>query len=80
MLRREILRSDFLVIPVESRCDVAQPVISTLVVVVSDLLTFLKSSFRSRTALLAENLFLREQLAFYQEHKIRPQSLTVATR
>jgi hypothetical protein len=44
-------------------------VISTLVVVVSDLLSFLKSSFRSRTALLAENLFLRKQLTFYQEHK-----------
>jgi len=27
---------------------------------------------RSRTALAAENLFLRKQLAFYQERKIRP--------
>jgi len=58
----------------------SRPSISTLVVVVSDLLSFLTSSFRSRTALLAENLFLRKQLAFYQEHKIRPQPLTDATR
>jgi len=58
----------------------SQPVISTLVVVVSDLLSFLKSSFRSRTALVAENLFLRKQLTFYQEHEIRPRPLTDATR
>src|ERR1017187_2965582 len=43
----------------------SQPVLSTLVVVVSDLFSILKLSFRSRTALLAENLFLRKQLAFY---------------
>ena len=58
----------------------SQPVLSTLVVVVSDLLSILKLSFRSRTALLAENLFLRKQLAFYEEHKIRPRLLTDATR
>jgi hypothetical protein len=34
-----------------------------------ELSTFLGSS---RSALLAENLFLREQLAFYQERQIRP--------
>ena len=27
---------------------------------------------RSRTALAAENLFLRKQLTFYQERKVRP--------
>lgn len=58
----------------------SQPVLSTLVVVVSDLFSILKLSFRSRTALLAENLFLRKQLAFYEEHKIRPRLLTDATR
>ena len=31
-----------------------------------DALGLARSSFRSRTALLAENLFLRKQLAFYQ--------------
>ena len=35
---------------------------------------------RSRTLLAAENLFLRKQLAFYQEHKVQPQRLTDAAR
>jgi putative transposase len=35
---------------------------------------------RSRTSLVAENLFLRKQLAFYQEHQLRPQRLTDAAR
>ena len=36
--------------------------------------------FRSRTSLIAENLFLRKQLAFYQEHKRKPQRLTDVAR
>jgi hypothetical protein len=43
-----------------------------------DALGFAGSSFRSRTALIAENLFLRKQLAFYQERQIRPRRLTNA--
>jgi putative transposase len=35
---------------------------------------------RSRTSLVAENLFLRKQLAFYQDHKLRPQPLTDLAR
>jgi putative transposase len=42
--------------------------------------TFLASSVRSRSTLLAENLFLRKQLAFYQERQIRPRRLTDAAR
>src|SRR6516225_6049125 len=45
-----------------------------------DALYFVGLSFRSRTALLAENLFLRKQLAFYQERQIRPRRLTNAAR
>ena len=45
-----------------------------------DALGLARSSFRSRTALLAENLFLRKQLAFYQERQIRPCRLTNAAR
>jgi putative transposase len=45
-----------------------------------ELSTFLHSSVRSRSALLAENLFLRKQLAFYQERQIRPSRLTDAAR
>ena len=37
----------------------------------ADLLRFLVLNLRSKTSLAAENLFLRKQLAFYQERKIR---------
>ena len=33
---------------------------------------FIALTMRSRTALAAENLFLRKQLAFYQERKVAP--------
>jgi hypothetical protein len=45
-----------------------------------DAVSFAGSSLRSLTALLAENLFLRKQLAFYQESGIRPRRLTNAAR
>jgi hypothetical protein len=60
-----------------------RPVQSALAVLgssVNDVIDFLQSSIRSRTALVAENLFLRKQLAFYQEHQIRPRRLTNAAR
>jgi putative transposase len=37
-----------------------------------DLVRFLGSSLRSRTALAAENLFLRKQLALYRERRVKP--------
>ena len=46
----------------------------------ADLLRFLVLGLRSKTALAAENLFLRKQLAFYQEHQIRPRRLDNPTR
>ena len=46
----------------------------------SDLLVLLSSFFRSRMALTTENLFLRKQLAFYQEHKIKSRPLNDAAR
>ena len=46
----------------------------------SDLGQFLTSLFQSRTALVAENLFLRKQLAFYREHKVRPRRITDVAR
>ena len=57
------------------------PAISTFVAtVMSDLFSFLTFSFRSRVALTAENLFLRKQPAFYQEHKIKSRPLDDAAR
>jgi hypothetical protein len=41
---------------------------------------FLRSSLRSRESLIAENLFLRKQLAFYQEHQLRRSRVTDAAR
>ena len=46
----------------------------------SDLGQFLRSAFQSRTALVAENLFLPKQLAFYREHKVRPRRITDVAR
>ena len=37
-----------------------------------DALTFCRNLLRSRTALAAENLFLRKQLTFYQERQRLP--------
>ena len=48
--------------------------------VVLELSAFLRSAVRARSSQLAENLFLRKQLAFYQEHQIRPRRLTEAAR
>ena len=45
-----------------------------------DGLRFLGATLRARTAVSAEILFLRKQLAFYQEHQIRPQRLTDSAR
>jgi len=42
-----------------------RPLVSVLFAIVSDLTHFLRSTLRSRNRLVAENLFLRKQLAFY---------------
>ena len=46
----------------------------------ADGMRFMALLARSRTALAAENLFLRKQLAFYQELKIRPRPFDNVTR
>src|SRR5215510_1199656 len=53
---------------------------STLTELLRDGLRFLKTVPRSRTALAAEILFLRKQLAYYQEHEIRPPRLSDPAR
>jgi len=45
-----------------------------------DAIQFLRACFRSRISLAAENLFLRKQLAFYQERKVRPRRADNPTR
>src|SRR5208282_3931317 len=46
----------------------------------ADLLRFLVLGFRSKSALAAENLFLRKQLGFYKERRIRPRRSSQPTR
>src|ERR1035441_10018044 len=43
-----------------------------------DLLRLVNAAVRSQGSLVAENLFLRKQLAFYQERAVRPRRLTAA--
>ena len=45
-----------------------------------DFIRLLGSFLQSRSALAAENLFLRKQLSLYQERQVRPQRVTDATR
>jgi putative transposase len=45
-----------------------------------ELVRFLGTSLRSRTAVAAENLFLRKQLALYRERQVKPRRATDALR
>ena len=51
-----------------------------LYTLLTDAVRFLRCCLRSPAALAAENLFLRKQLALYQERHIKPQRATNATR
>ena len=48
--------------------------------ILGDLVHFLCLGLRSRTSLAAENLFLRKQLAFCQERKVKPRRADNPTR
>ena len=48
--------------------------------ILRDLVHLLCLGLRSRTSLAAENLFLRKQLAFYQERKVKPRRADNPTR
>ena len=54
--------------------------VATISELLKDGFQFLARITRSRAALGAEILFLRKQLAYYQEHEIRPRRLTDAAR
>ena len=51
-----------------------------LITVVAQCFQFLRLALSPRTALIAEMLFLRKQLVFYQEHPIPPRKLSAAAR
>jgi len=54
--------------------------LSNLATVVVDAFTFARNLLRSRSALAAENLFLRKQLSFFVEREQRPRRTDNATR
>ena len=54
--------------------------LNTLFLVTCDLLRLLVLLSRSRRALVAENLFLRKQLALFQERRVKPQRAHDSTR
>jgi putative transposase len=56
------------------------PCVSTLLTLVVDAVRFLRLCLRSPTTLAAENLFLRKQLALYQERHVKPRHATNAIR
>jgi putative transposase len=56
------------------------PLVCLLRPLLGDGLRFLCLCLRLSPALAAENLFLRKQLALYQEHHVKPQRATDATR
>ena len=52
----------------------------TVLALLADLLRLLRLMFRPRGQLVAENLFLRKQLACYVERQVRPRRADNATR
>jgi putative transposase len=55
-------------------------ILGMLGILLGDSLQFLRLCLRCPTALAAENLFLRKQLALYQERHVPPRRATAATR
>ena len=55
-------------------------VLATLAELLGDGLRFLRTLCHSRTTSAAEILFLRKQLAYYQEHQVKPRRLTDGSR
>jgi putative transposase len=54
--------------------------VRTLSLVVVDLVRLASLAVHSHSALAAENLFLRKQLALFQERKVKPRRADDATR
>ena len=57
-----------------------QCLIRIFIITAAESVRYVTSLARSRSVLAAENLFLRKQLAFYQERQARPRRLTDAAR
>src|SRR5262252_3058573 len=64
----------------DSSCKLITHKIKTLSLVACDLVCLLVLVYRSRRALAAETLFLRKQLALFQERKVKPHRAHDSTR
>jgi hypothetical protein len=60
--------------------DTARSLLRTILAITRDVASLASSVTRSRAQLAAENLFLRKQLALYQEPQLKPRRADVATR
>ena len=60
-------------------CDV-MPAARIFLQLIADFVVYLGLLIRRRKAIAAENLFLRRQLALYQERKVGPRRIDRATR
>src|SRR2546428_8582112 len=58
----------------------SQVVVCTILRVAGDVLRFVASTWRPYAQLVAENLFLRKQLALYLERQVKPRRANDATR
>src|SRR5262245_35258504 len=58
----------------------ARHLLQTILAVTRELASLASSAMRSRAQLAAENLFLRKQLALYQERTVKPRRADDATR
>ena len=58
----------------------ARRLVQTILAVTRDIASLVSSATRSRAQLAAENLFLRKQLALYQERKVKPRRADDPTR
>lgn len=62
------------------RCLIEFAGLGCVLLIITNSLHFLALCPKSRTMLAAENLFLRKQLAFYQERKVVPRRFDNASR
>ncbi|MGD0010745.1 MAG: hypothetical protein ABSE93_19650 [Terriglobia bacterium] len=60
--------------------DCVSHLLLTVAALLGDTLTFIGLGLRSRSALMAENLFLRKQLTLYLEREVKPRRASDATR
>jgi hypothetical protein len=60
--------------------EAARHLFQTILAVTRALAALASSAMRSRAQLAAENLFLRKQVALYQEHKVKARRVDDATR